>query len=74
MKRQGSLRHLRRYGCVLPREGKEHHSEITSIPARKICRKLSIPQPPGQVPAANSMAMFEHPASAVVALRGPMLT
>ena len=24
MKREGLLRHLRRHGCVLPREGKEH--------------------------------------------------
>lgn len=24
MKREGLLRHLRRYGCVLRREGKEH--------------------------------------------------
>jgi mRNA interferase HicA len=49
--------------CVLPREGKEHtlwenpqtghaeaiprHAEIANLLARKICRKLSIPDPPG---------------------------
>src|SRR5437764_15448869 len=63
MKREELLRHLRRHGCVLRREGKEHtlwenpqtghaeavprHSEIASLLARKICRKRSIPDPPG---------------------------
>jgi len=63
MKREGLLRHLRRYGCILRREGKEHalwenpqtghaeavprHSEISNLLARRICRKLSIPDPPG---------------------------
>src|SRR5437016_8090927 len=66
MKREGLLRHLRRHGCVLRREGKEHslwenpqtghaeavprHAEIANLLAKRICRKLSIPDPtrPGQ--------------------------
>jgi hypothetical protein len=63
MKRDALLRHLRRHGCVLRREGKEHslwenprtghaeavprHVEVSNLLARKICRKLSIPDPPG---------------------------
>lgn len=63
MKREALLRHLRRYGCVIRREGKEHalwenpltghceavprHTEIANLLARKICRKLSIPDPAG---------------------------
>src|SRR6266508_2989635 len=63
MKRDGLLRHLRRHGCVLRREGKEHtlwenpqtghaeavprHAEIANLLAKRICRKLSIPDPPG---------------------------
>jgi hypothetical protein len=63
MKREGLLRHLRFHGCVLRREGKEHtlwenpqtghaeavprHAEIANLLARKICRKLLIPDPPG---------------------------
>lgn len=63
MKREGLIRHLRRYGCVLRREGKEHtlwenprtghaeavprHSEIANLLARMICRRLSIPEPRG---------------------------
>jgi mRNA interferase HicA len=63
MKRETLLRHLRRYGCVLLREGKEHtlwvnpqtghteavprHVEISNLLAKRICRKLSIPDPPG---------------------------
>jgi len=63
MKREGLLRHLRRYGCILRREGKEHafwenpqtghaeavprHTEISNQLAKRICRKLSIPDPPG---------------------------
>ena len=63
MKLEGLLRHLRRYGCVLRREGKEHalwenpqtghaeavprHAEISNLLARRMCRKLSIPDPPG---------------------------
>src|SRR5580704_4409250 len=63
MKLEGLLRHLRRHGCVLRREGKEHalwenpqtghaeavprHAEIGNLLATRICRKLSIPDPPG---------------------------
>src|ERR1700676_149592 len=63
MKLDGLLRHLRRNGCVLRREGKEHslwenpqtghaeavprHAEIANLLAKRICRQLSIPDPPG---------------------------
>jgi hypothetical protein len=63
MKREALLRHLRRNGCVLRREGKEHtlwenpqtgqmeavprHAEIANLLARKICRRLSISNPTG---------------------------
>src|ERR1700674_3892063 len=63
MKLEGLLRHLRRHGCVLRREGKEHalwenprtghaeavprHAEIANLLAKRICRKLSIPDPHG---------------------------
>ncbi len=63
MKRETLLRHLRRYGCVPRREGKEHsvwenpqtghaeavprHSEIANLLAKRICQKLTIPRPPG---------------------------
>jgi mRNA interferase HicA len=52
MKRDGLLRHLRRYGCILRREGKEHslwenpqtghaeavprHGEISNLLAKRI--------------------------------------
>ena len=58
MKRGALLRHLRRNGCVLKREGRSHslwmnpqtgavetvprHVEIPDILARKICRGLSV--------------------------------
>jgi hypothetical protein len=55
--------HLRRHGCVLHREGKEHslrenpqtgHAEAVprhaEISTRRICRKLSISDAQGQVP------------------------
>lgn len=61
MKRSSLLKHLRQHGCYLKREGKEHslwmnpktgaveavprHTEIANLLARKICRKLSIPEP-----------------------------
>src|SRR5229473_4700554 len=61
MKLDGLLRHLRRHGCVLRREGKEHslwenpqtghaeavprHAEIANLLAKRISRKLSIPEP-----------------------------
>src|SRR5216684_4429170 len=63
MKLEVLLRHLRRHGCVLRREGKEHalwenpqtghveavprHAEIGNLLAKRICRRLSIPNPPG---------------------------
>ena len=59
MKRSSLLRHLRRYGCHLKREGSAHslwmnpttgaveaiprHTEIPDKLVRKICRRLSIP-------------------------------
>ena len=58
MKRDALLRHLRRNGCVLKREGRSHslwmnlgtgaveavprHTEIPDMLARKICRGLSV--------------------------------
>jgi mRNA interferase HicA len=63
MKREALLRHLRRNGCVVRREGKGHslwenprtghaeavprHVEIANLLAKRICRQLSIPNPPG---------------------------
>ncbi|HEU0022484.1 MAG TPA: type II toxin-antitoxin system HicA family toxin [Dehalococcoidia bacterium] len=60
MRRGDLLRHLRRYGCTLKREGRSHslwqnpatgtveavprHNEIANQLARKICRALSIPE------------------------------
>jgi len=60
MKRTGLLRHLRRHGCVLKREGRAHslwinpqtgetvavprHVEIPDLLARKIWRGLSVPE------------------------------
>jgi mRNA interferase HicA len=60
MKRNSLLRHLRRHGCYLKREGKEHslwtnprtgaveavprHTEIANRLAKKICRNLSVPE------------------------------
>lgn len=59
MKRSTLLKHLRRNGCVLKREGASHslwtnpengvveavprHVEIKNNLARKICRKLGVP-------------------------------
>lgn len=61
MKRGDLLRHLRRYGCYLKREGASHslwcnpatggveaiprHTEIPNLLARKVCRSLSVPEP-----------------------------
>lgn len=58
MRRHQLLKHLRRNGCVLKREGASHslwcnpmtgeteavprHTEIKNILARKICRGLSV--------------------------------
>jgi hypothetical protein len=63
MKRGDPLRHLRRHGCHLKREGASHslwtnpttgeveavprHTEIANRLARKICRGLSIPEVAG---------------------------
>lgn len=59
MKKQALLRHLRRYGCYLKREGSAHslwinplngsvetvprHTEIPDKLARKICKGLGVP-------------------------------
>lgn len=60
MKRTALLRHVRRHGCVLKREGRSHslwtnprtgeleaiprHVEIPNKLAQKICRGLSVPE------------------------------
>lgn len=60
MRRDALLRHLRKHGCVLKREGGAHslwmnpqtgeveavpgHIEIPNSLARKICQGLSIPE------------------------------
>jgi mRNA interferase HicA len=60
MKRGDLLRHLRRHGCYLKREGASHslwanpttgeveavprHSEVSNRLAGKICRGLSVPE------------------------------
>jgi mRNA interferase HicA len=60
MKRIALLRHLRRHGCILKREGASHslwmnprtgksetiprHTEIPNKLAKKICRSLSLPE------------------------------
>ncbi len=60
MKRGSLLRHLRKHGCYLKREGREHslwcnpktgeveavprHVEIPNKLAKKICHGLSIPE------------------------------
>lgn len=60
MKRNALLKHLRKDGCYLKREGREHslwcnprtgeveaiprHSEIPNKLAHKICRGLSVPE------------------------------
>jgi mRNA interferase HicA len=60
MKRNSLLRHLRKYGCYLKREGGAHslwinprtgaveavprHTEISNQLAKKICRNLSVPE------------------------------
>ena len=62
MKRRSLLRHLRRHGCYLKREGRAHslwanpntgqvetvprHTEVPNKLPRKICRGLSIPETP----------------------------
>ena len=60
MKRTTFIRHLRRYGCYLKREGASHslwcnptfgateavprHTEIKNKLAKKICKELDIPE------------------------------
>ncbi|HET7560516.1 MAG TPA: type II toxin-antitoxin system HicA family toxin [Limnochordia bacterium] len=60
MKRGALLRHLRKHGCILKREGAAHslwtnpltganetvprHTEIPDKLAHKICRGLSVPE------------------------------
>ena len=60
MKREALLKHLRKHGCYLKREGAAHslwcnpktgqieavprHTEISNILAKKICRGLSVPE------------------------------
>ena len=60
MKRRALLKHLRKHGCILKREGKAHslwsnpqtgdveavprHVELPDLLARKICRGLSVPE------------------------------
>jgi mRNA interferase HicA len=61
MKRRELIRHLEAHGCRLKREGAEHtlyhnpstgemqaiprHTEVADILAKKICRRLSVPDP-----------------------------
>lgn len=58
MKRRELVRHLEAHGCQLQREGGEdshlatgqmqavpRHSEVADILCRKICRRLSVPDP-----------------------------
>jgi hypothetical protein len=61
MKRGDLLRHLRLHGCYLRREGGSpslwanpatghieavpRHTELSDLLARKICKKLSVPDP-----------------------------
>jgi mRNA interferase HicA len=58
MKRQKLLKHLRKHGCFLKREGRSHslwinpqtahieavprHNEVADILCKKICKKLEI--------------------------------
>jgi len=64
MRREELLRHLRKHGCYLKREGAEHslwcnpqtgrseavprHTEIANLLARRICRALSVPEMGGR--------------------------
>ena len=63
MKRRDLEQHLKNHGCTLLRHGASHdvwisgtsiqteviprHREIKTHLARKICRTLAVPQPPG---------------------------
>jgi len=60
VKREALLRHLRKHGCFLKREGSRHslwanpqtgaieaiprHAEIANKLARKVCRGLGLPE------------------------------
>ncbi|HJN86273.1 MAG: type II toxin-antitoxin system HicA family toxin [Dehalococcoidia bacterium] len=60
MKRSALIRHLRRHGCQMVREGRSHsiwintgngrrqtiprHAEIKNQLARRICRQLGLPE------------------------------
>ena len=60
MKRGDLLRHIRRHGCYLKREGASHslwcnpktgaveavprHTEVANKLARKVCRNLAVPE------------------------------
>jgi mRNA interferase HicA len=60
MKRSALLKHLRRYGCYLKREGRSHslwcnpntghveavprHTEVSDKVAKKIIKSLSLPE------------------------------
>ncbi len=60
MKRQALLRHLRKHGCYLKREGRSHslwanpatgeveaiprHTEVPNKLVRKICQRLAVPE------------------------------
>jgi hypothetical protein len=68
VKQTALLRHLRKHGCFLKREGSAHslwsnpatgaveavptHTEVPDALARKICRSLSVPEVGKQGPAA----------------------
>ncbi len=61
MKRKQFMRHLRKYGCFIKREGGNHtlvhninngikeaiprHTEIDNTLIKKICKRLKIPNP-----------------------------
>jgi mRNA interferase HicA len=61
VKQRELLRHLRKNGCHLKRQGREHelwinprtgwieavprHAELSDHLARRVCRNLSIPEP-----------------------------
>ncbi len=61
MKRKALLRHLRRFGCYLKREGASHslwaspvtgrieaiprHTEIPDLLCKRICRNLGVSEP-----------------------------
>ena len=64
MKRSELVRHLEKHKCVFLEEGGEHtfyrntatgrkasiprHHEVNTFTARKICKDLGVPRPPGK--------------------------